>query len=67
MWQITQGFLNAHFTDVIIQKLIIRKFFNNYRACIRIKNKMIIMMCPINNVLVTVYEKLSLTHWKRQN
>ena len=43
MWQITQCFLNAHFTDVIIQKLIIRKFFNNYRAYIRMKTKMIIM------------------------
>ena len=39
----TQKLLNAHFTNVIIQKTIKIKFVNNYRAYVIMKNKLIIM------------------------
>ena len=41
LWQIPQNLLNDHFTNVIIQKVLKTKFVNNYRAYVRIKNKMI--------------------------
>ena len=43
MWQIPQKLLNNHFTNVIIQKVIKTKFVSNYRAYVRMKNKMIKM------------------------
>ena len=43
MWQIPQKLRNNHFTNVIIQKVIKAKFVNNYRAYVRMKNKMIKM------------------------
>ena len=41
--QKVRNLLNNHFTNVIIQKVIKTKFINNYRAYVRIKNKMMKM------------------------
>ena len=40
MWQIPQKLLNDHFTN-IIQKVIKTIYVNNYRAHVKMKNKMI--------------------------
>ena len=42
LWQITQNFLDNHFTNAIIQKLI-KLTVNNYKAYVRMKNKVIKM------------------------
>ena len=65
--------LSDHFTNVITQKAVKTKFVNNCRAYIRMKNKMVKMQHNsaykhwLRSELVTVYEKWSKTHWKRQN
>ena len=47
LWQIPQNLLNDHFTNVVIKKVIKSKFFNNCRAHVRTKNKMIKMQHSI--------------------
>ena len=62
MWQTLQNLLNNHFTNVIIQKLIKAKLVNNYRAYVRIKNKMIKM--KHNSWYTLTKEWLGDTIWK---
>ena len=54
MCQISQKLVNGHFTNVKTIKVIKTKFANNYRAYVRIKNKMIKMQ---QNSLHTLTER----------